>query len=205
MGPAGAGHGEQQWPRRSNPGSQPESVLTSSWARMSSLSTGAGNNLKMVQKSTGKVKGECSRTGRQRGDLEQQYWSTAGSEQQYVGVSTASGLFTQPAQPLIFNTLDPTTTILHCISSPREDFSPPSASHIRLDGVALNQGLLQPLKHPGVCQDGPSRPRNKKSPSSQTPLPLFQGEFSRRSLGFDCLFSCWPQKQGQPAGHLTES
>lgn len=121
--------GEHQCPRRSNPGSQPESVPACGWARTASLSTGSRNNVKMVWESAEKVKGESSRISRRGGDPEQQQQSTAGPELQRVGASTASGLFTQPSHPLIFNTLEPTTSILHCTNSPREDVSP---LHVRL-------------------------------------------------------------------------
>ena len=130
-------HGEHQHPRRSNPGSRPESVPTSSWARTPSLHAGARNNVKIAQESTEEVKGEHSCTGRHGGDPEQQHRSMAGSEQQYAGASTASGMFAQPAHPLIFNTLDPAITILHCTSSPGKDFSPPSASDPLLGWMVL--------------------------------------------------------------------
>lgn len=88
---------------------------------MSSLSAGAGENVKLVQESTEPVRGH-SHSGRWGGDPKKQHQSTEGPEQQHGGVSSASGLLAQPAQPLVVNTLDPAHTILQCTSSPRKDF-----------------------------------------------------------------------------------
>lgn len=124
-GPAGAAH---KGSTRSNSGSWPEPVPQSSLVCMSSLSAGAGENVKLVQESTEPVKGKHSHGGRWGGDPKKQHQSTEGPEQQHGGVSSASGLLAQPAQPLVLNTLDPAHTILQCTSSPRKDFLPPSAS-----------------------------------------------------------------------------
>lgn len=92
-------------------------------------------NVKMLQESTEPVKGRHSHSGRWGGDPKQQHQSREGPEQQHSGVSSASGLLAQPAQPLILNTLDPASTILQCTSSPRKDFLPPSASDPILVGM----------------------------------------------------------------------
>lgn len=57
--------------------------------------------MKIVQESTEPVKGKHSPSGRWGGDPKQHHQSTAGPEEQHGGVSSASGLLAQPAQPLI--------------------------------------------------------------------------------------------------------
>lgn len=76
----------------------------------------------MLQESTEPMRGKHSHSGMWGGDPKQQQQSTVGPEQQH-GVSSASELFAQPAQPLILNILDLATTILNCTSFPLEGLS----------------------------------------------------------------------------------
>lgn len=149
-GPAGAARKEST---RSNSSSWPEPVPKSSLVGMSSLSAGAGNNVKMVQESTEPEKGKHSHSGRWGGDPKQQHQSTVGPEQQRGGVSSTSGLLAQPAQPLILNTLDLANTSLHYTSSPRKDFAPLSASESILSWMHFPRvffSLSNTLQLPGM-------------------------------------------------------